>query len=321
MKSDYQHKSVLLEEVVQFLQPQSNQHFVDGTLGGGGHTESILKATGPKGNVLAFELDQRAIKAATDRLKDYKKRLFIVNTSYVNLKTEWKNLVDELPVIQGIVLDLGLSSDQLDKANRGFSFRDDGPLDMRFDPVNQTLTAEEIISTWTEDELYKIFREYGEEPKAQRLARGIIKNRSSWTKQKQKITTSMFVSTILGILNIKNTARFKTHPATRIFQALRIAVNEELSNVQELLPQAIDILPVGGRLVMISFHSPEDRIVKRYFKEESLKCICPPNIPICVCKKEQRVKLVTTRGVKPTADEIKNNPRSRSAILRVIEKI
>jgi 16S rRNA (cytosine1402-N4)-methyltransferase len=321
MQSDYQHQSVLLEEVVQFLQPQSNQHFIDGTLGGGGHTEALLKMTGPKGNVLAFELDQRAITAAQARLKDYKKRLFIVNKSYVNLKEEWEKVVGKLPVIQGIILDLGLSSDQLDKANRGFSFKDDGPLDMRFDTTNQTLTAEDIILTWSEDKLYKIFREYGEEPKAQRLARGIIKNRSSWTKQKQKLTTSMFVSTILGILNIKNTARFKTHPATRIFQALRIAVNEELTNVQKVLPQALDVLPAGGRLAIISFHSLEDRIVKRYFKEESLKCICPPNIPVCVCQKKQRVKLVTTKGIKPTAKEIKNNPRSRSAILRVIEKI
>ena len=192
---------------------------------------------------------------------------------------------------------------------------------MRFDDQNQTLTAADIVLTWSEDDLIKIFREYGEEPKARRLATGIIKYRSSWIKQKQKFTTSMFVSVILGILHIKNTARFKTHPATRIFQALRIAVNEELTNVKEVLPQAIEILPVGGRLVVISFHSLEDRIVKRYFKEQAATCICPIDAPVCICDKEAKVKRITKKGIKPTEVEVKKNWRSRSAILRVIEKI
>jgi 16S rRNA (cytosine1402-N4)-methyltransferase len=321
--SEYQHKSVLLEEVIQFLQPQPGQHFIDGTLGGGGHTAEILQHTGPDGKVLAFELDQRAIKAAQAKLKQYQSRLFIVNTSYVDLQSEWKKFQDKLPQIQGMVLDLGLSSDQLDKADRGFSFKDTGSLDMRFDPQHQKLTAEEIILTWPLDKLIKILREYGEEPKARRLATGIIKYRSSWTKQKQKITTSMFVSVILEILNIKSTglARFKTHPATRVFQALRIAVNEELSNVTKILPAAMKILPTGGKLVVISFHSLEDRIVKHFFKDQARGCICPPNVPVCVCDHQPRVKILTKKGIKPTAAEIKRNSRSRSAILRAIQKI
>ncbi|MCB9802765.1 16S rRNA (cytosine(1402)-N(4))-methyltransferase RsmH [Candidatus Nomurabacteria bacterium] len=323
MKDNFQHQTVLLEEVVKGLEIKANQNFIDGTLGGGGHTEKILEKNGPRGKVLAFELDQRAIKASQKRLNKYQKRLFIVNQSYIHLAEEWQKKQKEIGEIAGIVLDLGLSSDQLDSSGRGFSFKDQGPLDMRFDPKHQTLTAEDIILTWSESELCKIFREYGEEPKAHILAQGLIKNRSSWIKQKQKFTTSMFVLTILRILNIKETSlgRFRIHPATKVFQALRIAVNDELNNVKTVLPQAVDILPSGGKIAVISFHSLEDKIVKYFFKESSQTCVCPPQAPICNCDTEAKLKIITKKAIKPSSEEVKNNPRSRSAILRIAEKI
>ncbi len=330
MSVNFQHKTVLLDEVIEYLAIKSNQNFVDGTLGGGGHTEKILQNNGPKGKVLAFELDQKAIQASKERLKKYKDRLFIVNTSYANLKSEWEKLKTKFGPVTGIVLDLGLSSDQLDQANRGFSFKDSGPLDMRFDQQSQTVTAESLILNSSEAELYKIFREYGQVQKAQILAKGLIKNRSSWmetaggsVKQKQKLTTSMFVLTILQILKIKESSlgRFRIHPATQVFQALRIAVNEELTNIAKVLPQAFDVLAPGGRLAVISFHSLEDTIVKKFFQNNSRSCICPPQAPICTCNIKPLLKMVSKKGIKPSAQEVKNNPRSRSAILRVAEKI
>ena len=306
------------------MKPQPGQHFIDGTLGGGGHTESILEQTSPDGKVLAFELDDRAIKAAKKRLKKYQERLIIVHKSYVHLKQEFKKHTKEFKKPSGIILDLGLSSDQLDRADRGFSFKDHGSLDMRFDKKGQTLTASDIILTWPEDKLIKIFREYGEVKQSKRLAKGFILWRQTLVKQKQKILkTSMLVYVILRILNIKpdSVKRFRKHPATQVFQSLRIAVNGELDNLQSVLPQAIEVLPTGGRLAVISFHSLEDRIVKRYFKKLAQNCICPPTNPICNCDNEAQVKLVNKRAIKPSQAEITSNPRSRSAILRVIEKV
>lgn len=324
MPIDYYHQSVLAKEVLQYLQPKKNQDFIDCTLGGGGHTGLILEQTKPHGRVLAFERDERAIQATKKKLDKYSDRLFIVNSSYTDLKAVWPKYEKKMPNLQGILLDLGLSSDQLDQANRGFSFKDSGPLDMRFDAKKQTLTASDIILEWPEDKLNKIFWEYGEEKKARVLTKGIIKNRSSWMKQKQKfITTAMFVSAILQILKIKESslARFRIHPATKIFQALRIAVNDELNNVASILPQALEILPLGGRLAVISFHSLEDRIVKNYFKSLLKTCICPKSAPVCTCESIARAKILTTKGIRPSAEEIKNNYRSRSATLRVIAKL
>jgi len=324
MPNDYYHQSVLAKEVLQYLEPKKNQDFIDCTLGGGGHTSLILEQTKPHGRVLAFERDQTAIQASKKKLNQDLNRLFIVNSSYTDLKTVWPKYEKKMPNLQGILLDLGLSSDQLDKANRGFSFKDQGPLDMRFDDQQQTLTASDIILEWPEDKLNKIFWEYGEEKKARALTKGIIKNRSSWTKQKQKfITTAMFVSVILQILKIKETslARFRVHPATKVFQALRIAVNDELNNVASILPIALEILPVGGRLAVISFHSLEDRIVKNYFKSLLKTCICPKSAPVCTCQSIARAKILTTKGIRPSVEEVKNNYRSRSATLRVIAKL
>ena len=322
MNQEYKHISVLVDEVIQFLAPQKNQNYIDLTLGGGGHSKAILNKTGPNGQVLAFELDQQAIKAAKDNLKKYTSRLKIVNSSYIYLESEVKK--HKIDNISGIVADLGLSSDQLDKADRGFSFKDHGPLDMRFDPIGKTLTASDIVMDWTEAQILKIFREYGEVKQAQRLAKGIISWRKNLDKQKQKfIKTSMLVDTILRILNIKEVSlkRFRIHPATQVFQALRMAVNDELGNLQKVLPQAYNILSPGGRLAVISFHSLEDRMVKHYFKDLSKECICPPEIPVCRCANKPKVKLITKKAIKPSQAEVARNPRSRSAILRVIEKI
>jgi 16S rRNA (cytosine1402-N4)-methyltransferase len=324
MTTEYQHISVLKQEILDLLDPQPGQHFVDCTLGGGGHTESILGKTAPSGKVLAFELDDRAITASKEKLKIYQNRLIIAHKSYVHLKQELTKHKKDIKKLSGILLDLGLSSDQLDKANRGFSFKDHGSLDMRFDKKGQVLTASDIILTWPEDKLVKIFREYGEVKQPKRLAKGIILWRQTLVKQKQKILkTSMLVYVILRILNIKpdSVRRFRKHPATQIFQSLRIAVNSELDNLKSVLPQAIEVLPTGGRLAVISFHSLEDRMVKRYFKELTRGCICPPENPVCSCDNEPQIKLINKRAIKPSKVEIEGNPRSRSAILRVIEKL
>ncbi|MDD5749374.1 MAG: 16S rRNA (cytosine(1402)-N(4))-methyltransferase RsmH [Patescibacteria group bacterium] len=321
MADSYQHLSVLAKELIDFLAPSPGQNFIDCTLGGGGHSQQLLERNGPRGKVLAFELDKRAIDAARARLSEYQDRLIIVNKNYAHLESEAKKHGFSKNIF-GIIFDLGLSSDQLDRAQRGFSFKDHGPLDMRFDPVGQTLTASDIILTWPEKELVKIFAEYGGEKKAKILARGIALWRDK-QKQNQAIKTSMLVSVILRILKIPESSlkRFRIHPATKVFQALRIAVNNELDNLTQALPQALDILPVGGRLALISFHSLEDRIVKQFFRQMSKDCICPSSAPICVCDYKPRLKLINKKGIRPTAAEVKTNPRSRSAVLRVAEKI
>jgi len=324
MSFEYQHISVLKQEVLQLLDPRPGENFIDCTLGGGGHAGSILQATIPDGKVLAFELDDRAIAASQRKLKKYKDRLIIAHKSYVHLKQELEKHKQELTKISGILLDLGISSDQLDRANRGFSFKDHGSLDMRFDKKNQELTASDIILYWPEDKLVKIFREYGEVKQPKRLAKGLVLWRQTLVKQKQKmLKTSMLVYVILRILNIKpdSVKRFRKHPATQVFQSLRIAVNAELDNLQSVLPQAIEVLPKGGRLAVISFHSLEDRIVKQYFRELSQACVCPPENPICNCQQKAQVKLINKRAIKPSQVEVDDNPRSRSAVLRVVEKL
>jgi len=331
--SDYFHKSVLGKEVVDFLKPKAGQNFIDCTLGGGGHSESLLKKSAPDGKVLAFELDPYACRAAAQKLKKYKDRLIIVPASYTKLGQYRVKYRDELLGISGIVMDLGLSSDQLDRADRGFSFNDKGDLDMRFDPDGQTVTASEIILRWSEEKLANIFREYGEIKNAGRLARFILKWRESQKKLPtgHKIKTKDFVTAILPILMSKKTNNqsgrragqksYRIHPATQIFQALRMAVNDELENLRTALPQAVEALSKGGRLAVISFHSLEDRIVKQFFQNLTKDCVCPPRDPICHCDRLKNFRLLTKKPIVPGQDEIRDNPRSRSAKLRVIEKL
>ncbi|MFA6252838.1 MAG: 16S rRNA (cytosine(1402)-N(4))-methyltransferase RsmH [Patescibacteria group bacterium] len=320
---DYQHRSVLLQEVIQQLAPQKNQNYIDCTLGGGGYSEAILQKNGPHGKVLALELDERAILHSVQKLKKYKNRLIIVHDNFVHLKSAVEKNRDKLDKISGIVFDLGLSSDQLDQAGRGFSFKDSADLDMRFDTQNQKLTASDVVLNYPEKQIEKILREYGEEVKSKKIATGLVAWRQL-NKQKQKfVKTSMLVSVILRILNIKETdlPKFRRHPATLVFQALRLEVNQELANLQLALPQAVDILAPGGHLAVVSFHSLEDRIVKNFFKEQTGLCQCPPDSPICTCDSQASLKVLTKKPIKPSEQEIKANPRCRSAQLRVAQKI
>lgn len=322
--SDFKHESVLVKEVIAYLQPQTNQNFIDATLGGGGHSKAILASTGPKGRVLGIDLDNRAIEAAQNNLRVFGNRFIAVHDSYVHLKDIYQKYQNQLGTVSGIVADLGLSSDQLNQVNRGFSFKDQGNLDMRFDASGNSVTASDIILNWSEADLVKIFKEYGEESQGSRLAKGLVLWRKTLPKQKQNyVETPMLVSAILRILNIRdsNLKKYRRHPATKVFQALRIAVNQELVNLQAFLPQAVEILAPGGQLAIISFHSLEDRIVKQFFQKSAHPCSCPPTSPQCICGLKPSLKLISKKAIKPSSEEIKANPRSRSAILRVAQKI
>jgi len=306
-----QHKPVMLQEVLHYLDPQPNQNFIDCTVGGGGHTEALLRAISPVGRVLALDWDSEAIKRVAERLSVEADRLILVNDTYINL--EQVVYAQKFEKVRGILLDLGLSSDQLQNSGRGFSFQLNEPLDMRFDPINNGLTAEKILNEWSETEIIKILREYGEERSAVRIAKSIIEKRNI----KPIKTTLELVEIITTVLP----KRGKIHPATKTFQALRIAVNDELNNVRRILESSYNVLESGGRLAIITFHSLEDRIVKQYFKYESVDCHCPREIPICQCGHKARWKIITKKPVIPSMREIEENFRCRSAKLRVAQKI
>ncbi|MFC1598932.1 16S rRNA (cytosine(1402)-N(4))-methyltransferase RsmH [Patescibacteria group bacterium] len=308
----YEHKSVLVEEVLAYLDPKPNENFIDCTLGGGGHASEILKRTSPKGILLGIDLDPKAIQAARKKVQQYKTRIKLVNNNYNNLKKII--YVAGYNKFNGIILDLGLSSFELQDAKRGFSFKGTAFLDMRFG--NTDLTAADIINSYKEIELIRIFKEYGEERYAKQIAGEIIKER----KIKQITQTDQLVSIIENVYSNKRKPK-KIHVATKVFQALRIEVNDELNNLRELLPQALSVLDKGGRLVVISFHSLEDRIVKQFFKQESKDCLCPPQIPICQCSHKASLKILTKKIITPGQAEIISNPRSRSAKLRAAQKI
>jgi len=300
------HVPVLLNAVLDSLLPA--ERIIDGTLGAGGHTRALLDAG--VNEVLGLDADPMAIDIASKNLADYADRVHIVHTSYANMATEanrlgWKS-------VDGILLDLGVSSMQLDTPERGFAFRTDGPLDMRFNPSGDRPSAADIINLWDEAELADLFYKYGEEPHGRKIARAILKARPLWTTQ-----------ALAEVIERANPRRKgdKIHPATRVFQALRIAVNDELRVVESVLPTAIDLLCPGGRLAVISFHSLEDRIVKQTFKLESTDCICPPRTPVCICGHKARVQLVTRKPLIADDAEMAQNPRSRSAKLRVVEKL
>lgn len=300
------HVPVLLNAVLDSLLPA--ERIIDGTLGAGGHTRALLAAG--VNEVLGLDADPMAIDIARKNLPDYADRVHIVHTSYANMAIEanrlgWKS-------VDGILLDLGVSSMQLDTPERGFAFRTDGPLDMRFNPSGDRLSAADIINLWDEAELVDLFYKYGEEPHGRKIARAILKARPLWTTQ-----------ALAEVVEQANPRRKgdKIHPATRVFQALRIAVNDELRVVESVLPTAIDLLCPGGRLAVISFHSLEDRIVKQSFKLESTDCICPPRTPVCICGHKARVQLVTRKPLIADDAEIAQNPRSRSAKLRVVKKL
>jgi 16S rRNA (cytosine1402-N4)-methyltransferase len=309
---EFKHESVLPKEVIEYLDPKPNDNFIDCTLGGGGHAREILKLISPNGKLLGIDLDPEAIKAAKMKLQEFGDRAILINDNYKNL-----NIIIQdqkgFNQINGVLLDLGLSSYELEDETRGFSFRGSSFLDMRFGATEKT--AAYIINQYKEENLIRIFKEYGEERYAKQIAREIINQR----KLQPIRTTEQLVKIIEQVY--QNKPKLKIHPATKVFQALRIEVNHELENLQELLPQALNLLAKGGRLVVISFHSLEDRIVKEFFKNQAKGCICPPKLPICTCNHEPSLKILTKKIIIPSLGEVKKNPRSRSAKLRAAIKL
>jgi 16S rRNA (cytosine1402-N4)-methyltransferase len=302
------HKPVLLGKAVEALQVQPGKRYVDCTLGSGGHASAILEKLVPDGKLLGIDTDPEAINMAKTRLADYAGSTIIVNDNFANLETICREN-NFLPV-HGILFDLGLSSTQLEISERGFSFQHDGPLDMRFSPT-QGLSAADIVNNLPEDKLSLLIKTYGEERYSKRIARCIIKNRP--------------ISSTLQLAGIVEKAigshRGKIHPATRTFMALRIAVNRELENLITALRQAVNCLDHQGRLVVISYHSLEDRIVKQFMIRESKGCICPPETPICQCGHIPSLKIISKKAIMPSLTEVKLNSRSRSAKLRVAERL
>lgn len=300
------------------MHPQPGNNYIDCTLGGGGYAGAILDRVGVKGKVLAIDLDSLAIANAEVNLKSAiaNHQLYLVQANFKNLSDIVKKYFTADAQFAGIVLDLGLSSAQLEDRSRGFSFNLTGsPLRMDFGG-EVTETAENIINTWDVKELTKIFRDYGEEKFAYKIALAIAAERNI-----KRITTTDQLVKIITSSMPKRFQDKKTHPATKVFQSLRLAVNQELENLREVLSQAVSLLKLGGRLVVISYHSLEDRIVKQYFREAAKDCLCPPRLPVCQCGHKAELKVVTRGILRPTGEEVLNNPRSRSAKLRVAEKI
>lgn len=306
------HQPVLLKEVLQYLAPGRNQNFIDATLGAAGHAEKILQLTGPEGKLLGLDWDIESIKASRERLKAYAGRVTLINASYTKIKQVVYD--KKFSPIHGVLLDLGLSSDQLKDSGRGFSFQVNEPLDMRFSVKDNELTAAEILNTWPEKRIKEILIKNSEERQAGRIAAAIVQQR----KEKNFATTMELVSLVMQIVA---RGKSKIHPATKTFQALRMEVNRELENISLVLNDLIEFLKPGSRIAVISFHSVEDRVVKDIFKRESIGCLCPPEIPVCRCRHEAKLKLITKKPIASSEQEIAGNFRSRSAKLRVVEKI
>ncbi len=309
------HVPVLAEEVVEMLQPVAGSLQIDATMGGGGHTERILEATDPDGRLLGLDADGAAVARVVDRLRPrFGDRLVVRQANFRDLATVAPEA--GFGAVDGCLFDLGLSSYQLADTDRGFGFRAGGPLDMRFD-TSRGVPASELLATLDADELTALFRRYGEEPKAPRIARAVVDARRT-----APVATAEDLAALVERVAPPNPRQpRRTHPATRVFQALRIAVNEELDALQAGLAAAVDLLRPGGRLVVLSYHSLEDRIVKRFIAAERRGCVCPPELPVCVCGRNPRLRLVTRRSLTPSASEIAANPRARSARLRAAERL
>lgn len=301
------HTPVLLEEAIRALAVQPGGRYIDCTLGAGGHAASILDGSSPGGQLLGIDADPQAIEVARERLEDYRDSVLLVNENFANLQSICFRY-DFYPV-HGILFDLGLSSLQLGDGGRGFSFQRDAPLDMRLNPSQQA-TAADIVNTLSESQLDHLIRTYGEESGSRRIARYIVMERPI-------NSTLQLVRTIEKAIPQR---RGRIHQATKTFQALRIAVNDELGRLEMTLKQAINLLGFEGRLVVISYHSLEDRIVKQFMHQESQDCICPPGIPSCVCGHVAKLRLISKKVITPSLAEVKLNPRSRSARLRVAER-
>jgi 16S rRNA (cytosine1402-N4)-methyltransferase len=309
---DFRHAPVMPKEALDLLAPRSPGIYVDGTLGGGGHSRLILEASSPDGVLYGFDRDKSALTAASLKLAEYGSRFNPVHSNFAAMTDSLKS--SGVTGIDGFLLDLGVSSHQLDTIERGFSFQTDAPLDMRMDNGSGA-TAADLVNELPESELTRIIRDYGEERWAQRIARFIVTARS----ENPLKTTMHLVDIIKGA--IPNGAwEERLHPATRTFQALRIATNDELGSLERGLAAGIALLKPGGRGVIISFHSLEDRIVKHTFRELAKGCICPRQLPLCVCGNVPQVKILTSRALRPDDSETASNPRARSARLRAVEK-
>ncbi len=310
---EYEHVAVMLNEVLKNLGNIRGGYFIDCTLGGGGYTSAISERTGSNGVVLGIDLDDNALENTKKKKLD---NVIVAKSNYRYLDDVVRDNFPEDTLFDGIVMDLGLSSYQLADRERGFSFKGSSPLDMSFEGRGSDKGTGYIVNRYKEEDLVRIFRDYGEE----RFAKNIASSICEYRKAKKIETTEELVNIIEDSIP-KRFLNAKTNPATKVFQALRIETNEELESLKEVLPQAMKRLKKGGRLVIVSFHSLEDRIVKHFFKEESKDCVCPSDFPICQCDHKANLKIISKKPILPTEEEIKHNPRSRSAKLRVAEKI
>ena len=309
---DFKHTSVLLEETIENLRVKPEGVYVDGTLGGAGHALEVCRRHSAAGRLIGIDQDEDAIAAAEERLREYRDRVTILRSNYRCMVSELKKR--GITAVDGILLDLGVSSHQLDEAERGFTYREDAPLDMRMDQ-RQELTAAGVVNTYSEERLYQVIRDYGEEKFAKNIAKRICRERA----EKPILTTGELVEIIKASIPAKMRVT-GGHPAKRTFQAIRIEVNQELAVLEESLDGMIDFLREGGRLCVITFHSLEDRIVKNIFRRNEHPCICPPEFPVCVCGRKPKGFVVTRKPVVPGEEELAANKRSKSAKLRVFER-
>ncbi|WP_297281451.1 16S rRNA (cytosine(1402)-N(4))-methyltransferase RsmH [uncultured Anaerococcus sp.] len=305
---EFKHISVLADEVIENLNIKEDGIYVDLTLGKGGHSRLILESLSDKGRLIGFDQDEDALNAAKENLKDFSNVDFI-KSNFEKFEEVLKDI--EIEKIDGALMDIGVSSYQIDNGDRGFSYMHDGPLDMRMDTTNE-LTAEKIVNEYPKDELVRVFSEYGEERFSKTIARKIVEVRKN-----QRIDTTFKLRELIQ----KSVRSNEAHPEKRVFQALRIEVNRELEVLENTLEQVVDHLNIGGRLCVISFHSLEDRIVKNKFRDLEKDCICPPGLPVCVCDHKAKVKLVNKKPITASAKELKENSRSKSAKLRVCQRI
>ena len=308
---EFKHKSVLLNETIDGLNIKPDGIYVDGTLGGGGHAYEVCRRLGEKGSIIGIDQDAAAIEAASARLKDFGEKVTIVRSNYCDMKSKLHELgIDK---VDGIVLDLGVSSYQLDTAERGFSYREDAPLDMRMD-TRQKMTARDIVNDYTEADLYRVIRDYGEDKFAKNIAKHIVQARAM-----KPVETTAELSEIIRASIPMKFQKKSGHPAKRTFQAIRIELNRELDVLRDSLDDMIALLNPGGRLCIITFHSLEDRIVKSAFRKNENPCTCPPDFPVCVCGKKSKGSIITKKPILPSEEELEYNSRSKSAKLRIFE--
>ena len=309
---EFNHISVLLNECLEGLNIKENGIYVDGTLGGARHSSEILKRLSNEGRLIGIDQDTDALKAAKERLKNYSNVTF-VHSNFSSIENVLNNL--NIDGVDGILMDLGVSSYQLDEGERGFSYMKDAPLDMRMNRDND-FSAYNVINEYSEEDLYRIIRDYGEEKFARRIASFIVENR-----QEKNIETTLELVEIIKSAIPAKARREGPHPAKRTFQAIRIEVNSELSILNKTIEDGVGKLNKGGRMAIITFHSLEDRIVKNKFRDLAVSCRCPKEFPVCVCGEKAKVKVISRKAIEPTKEEVDINPRSRSAKLRVIEKL